>query len=288
MSSLTEQYRQQGYAYLPKALTAESLQSLEHEYADLSARATRLLKAANAGELDLAAYYRTCTGEPIVVPEAANPCQICRMEYLTGCSEYVRTRLIVHLAGLIGAMIEQPVVIFKDKCNVKHPNGGSFPPHQDIVAYRHFAGRYHVTAAMMLDAATIENGCLELAPDYCGISPSAPTLETPLGPLPILPCYTGGARNGDIVTELAEQLVWKPVEASAGDMILFDSFIPHCSALNRSTGSRRVMFFTFNLASDGDHYETYYRAKRETPDHPIFHISTPTLHSLRDESARVC
>lgn len=284
----TEQYHQQGYAYLPQGLTAECLQCLEHEYADLSARATRLLLAANSGELDLAAYYRTCTGEPFVVPEAANPCQICRMEYLAACSEYIRTQLIAYLTDLIGATIEQVVVVFKDKCNVKHPNGGGFPPHQDIAAYRHFAVSYHVTAALMLDAATIANGCLELAPDYCDISPGSPTVEAPLGSLPILPYYKGGARHGAIVSELAEQLVWKPVEAAAGDIILFDSFIPHCSASNRSTGSRRVMFFTFNLASDGDLYETYYRAKRRTPDHPMFHVSTPTLHGLWNETARAC
>ena len=39
-----------------------------------------------------------------------------------------------------------------------------FPAHQDAPAYVTFGMKYHVTCMIAADAATVENGCLEVVP----------------------------------------------------------------------------------------------------------------------------
>ena len=41
----------------------------------------------------------------------------------------------------------------------------------------------------------------------------------------------------------------------------FDSFVPHASADNLTERPRRVLYLTYNRASDGDHRAVYYRDK---------------------------
>ncbi|MDE1462456.1 phytanoyl-CoA dioxygenase family protein [Spartinivicinus poritis] len=219
------------------------------------------------------------------VPELDNPNQLCRVEYLAGASTWYRNELVPELARLIETHLGQPVSLFKDKCNFKRPGGGAFPPHQDIVAYRHFGSWYHVTAAVLLDEATEENGALHMAtrwdvPDSLA-KEAVNWVDTPRGLLPMLPSYQGGCRNGDIQEELTETMQWQRVDASPGDVILFDSYVPHFSQANHSNSTRRILFFTFNLASEGSLYFDYYQKKWQEPNNPIFHVATPTSHSDR-------
>jgi ectoine hydroxylase-related dioxygenase (phytanoyl-CoA dioxygenase family) len=215
---------------------------------------------------------------PVFVPEVDSPSQLCRMEYLAGSSSYIAITLVPLLAAACKHLLGRSVLLFKDKCNFKNPGGGPYPPHQDIAAYRHFPPTYYLTAALMLDDTTRENGCLEFAQDYLSACDGACILATPLGNFPILPHYLGGPQNGNITEEAVRQLHWTPQEASAGDVILLDAFVPHRSAANGTLHRRQILFFTFNLSTEGDHYEVYYMQKKSDPDNPIFHVSTPSLH----------
>ena len=49
------------------------------------------------------------------------------------------------------------------------------------------------------------------------------------------------------------------LEADQGDVIFFDSYVPHGSPANNR--SRRNIFLTFNKQSDGDKREAYYADK---------------------------
>jgi len=51
------------------------------------------------------------------------------------------------------------------------------------------------------------------------------------------------------------------IEADLGDVIFFDSYVPHGSPPNRSERSRRNIFLTFNKASAGDMRAQYYADK---------------------------
>ena len=51
------------------------------------------------------------------------------------------------------------------------------------------------------------------------------------------------------------------LEAAPGDVLLFDSYVPHGSPPNTSDRRRRNIFLTFNRLSDGDMKARYYKDK---------------------------
>jgi len=273
MSPSNSEFQQHGYLQLPRAGLGLDLDAMEREYTRLETRALACL-GQRAGAVDAEGEHGL-----IAVAEAAQPGQLCRFEYLAGASAWMRLILAPRLGALVSAVLAQPVRLFKDKCNLKQPGGGGFPPHQDITAYACFPTRYQVTAALMLDAADAGNGALEVAHDWRAAARGAPCYPTPRGPQARLPSEQGGARHGDILAACAAQIDWLLLPAAAGDVILFDCYLPHRSAANASGRARRALFFTFNLASEGDLYALYYRAKRQHPHDPRFHVSTPTARA---------
>jgi len=131
------------------------------------------------------------------------------------------------------------VVLFKDKINFKMPGGPGFKAHQDQQAgWSRYADLF-VTALVTIDAATLENGCLEMVP--------------------------GRQREGLIGEEwkpLEEnELALIPVPTQPGDVIFFDSYAPHASKPNFTSSPRRLLYLTYNLASAGDHRAAYYADK---------------------------
>lgn len=151
--------------------------------------------------------------------------------------------------GRIGAVLEEllgePAVVFKDKINLKAAGGAGFAPHQDAPAYVDFGVPYHVTVMAPVDAFTPDNGCLEMARD------AAQTAFLPQNP------------DGTMRPDQVERFVWDPVLAAPGDLIVFDSLVPHRSGPNRSGGPRRAHYVTYNRISDGDRRAAYYARKRE-------------------------
>lgn len=144
-----------------------------------------------------------------------------------------------------GGLFGEDAVLFKEKINFKLPGGGGFEAHQDAQAgWESYAGLF-ITATVIVDRATEENGCLELA-------------------------------HWDHRAALVGDL-WEPLEGSQldgvdfvaypgepGDVLFFDSYLPHRSAPNLTPDSRRVLYVTYNKASEGNHREQYYADKRES------------------------
>jgi ectoine hydroxylase-related dioxygenase (phytanoyl-CoA dioxygenase family) len=93
-----------------------------------------------------------------------------------------------------------------------------------------------------VDRATVESGCLEFATDH-------PEVVLPHEAGRIDPAWVGSA-------------TWEPLEAAPGDVVVFDSYVPHRSDTNRSDRPRRVLYLTYNAASRGDHRDRYYADKR--------------------------
>jgi len=143
------------------------------------------------------------------------------------------------LSRWIGGLMGGPAVLFKDKINFKMPGGPGFKAHQDQQAGWSVYAPIFVTAMVTLDPATLENGCLEMAP--------------------------GRHKEGLIGEE------WKPLDETGltlhavptapGDVIFFDSFAPHASKPNFTDAPRRILYLTYNLASLGDHRAQYYADK---------------------------
>jgi len=140
------------------------------------------------------------------------------------------------LAELFG----EPAVLFKEKINYKHPGGGGFAPHQDAAAYRFVD--HHISAMVPVDHATVASGCLHFAPGF-----ERGRMATD--------------DRGRLMPEVVEELRWSAVELGPGDVVLFDSYTPHFSDANRSGGSRRALYLTYNAASRGDFRARYYEDK---------------------------
>lgn len=283
INQLKSSFIQQGYIALPQALSSSDITTLEQVSQALNSRSQELLKAVKKNNQNLSDFYRENLSELIAVPEFDNDEKVCRYEYINGYSQPIKKIIVPKLQQMIRQLTDTDFVLFKDKCNAKNPGGGAFEPHQDIIAYDQFKPAYHVTAAIFLDDATLENGCLFFPENYQRDLQGLETrkVTTPVGDLPVLQSYEGGATHGNIRQEICDQLNWIPITAQAGDVVLFDSYVPHYSKKNESLLPRRAMFFTFNALSDGDFYEAYYDMKHREFDNPAFHIATPTAHSKR-------
>lgn len=280
-----EQFKQRGYVVLSQGLDADDMAMLEETSAELNQHAESLLSQLLKSNETPADFYPKHLQELIVVPEADNPLKVCRYEYIKGFNSTIRERLVPKLQGFIKELTGEDFVLFKDKCNAKNPGGGAFEPHQDVIAYNHLKPNFHVTVAIFLDSATLENGCLFFPENYqrdLGTQ-SFELQQTPSGQLPILPSNDGGSSHGALTPEVSEQLRWQAIEASPGDVVIFDSYVPHYSEKNLSTKSRRAMFYTFNAEHFGDFYNDYYDMKHRDFANPSFHVATPTTHSKSEQ-----
>lgn len=143
------------------------------------------------------------------------------------------------LSRWTAALMGGDAVLFKDKINFKMPGGPGFKAHQDQQAgWTRYAPLF-VTAMVTIDAATLENGCLEMVP--------------------------GRHKEGLLGEE------WNPLDeiglglhsvpTQPGDVIFFDSFAPHASKPNFTKSPRRILYLTYNRASEGDHRDQYYAEK---------------------------
>jgi 2-aminoethylphosphonate dioxygenase len=150
-------------------------------------------------------------------------------------------KLVRHgaLARWTGALMRGPVALFKDKINFKMPGGAGFKAHQDQQAGWSVYAPLFVTAMVTLDAATLENGCLEIA--------------------------AGRHREGLIGEQWVpleeKSLGLEPIPTAPGDVVFFDSFAPHASKANLTDSPRRILYLTYNLASHGDHRARYFADK---------------------------
>lgn len=144
------------------------------------------------------------------------------------------------LTRWLDRLMDGETVLFKDKINFKYPGGDGFKAHQDQAAgWTRYAPLF-VTALVTIDPATLENGCLEIA--------TAPRSETLIG------------AEWAPLDEAALGLVAVPTQP--GDVIFFDSYVPHASKPNLTDQPRRVLYLTYNLAEAGDHRARYFAEKR--------------------------
>ena len=144
------------------------------------------------------------------------------------------------LIAWVGALLGDEAVLFKDKINFKLAGGGGFELHQDQQAGWSVYAPLFLTAMVSIDPSALENGCLEIA--------------------------AGRHKEGLLGEEWrplkADGLALAPVQTDPGDVIFFDSFVPHASGPNRTAAPRRVLYVTYSRACDGDHRAHYFADKR--------------------------
>jgi len=147
------------------------------------------------------------------------------------------------LAAPVGQLLGEDAALFKEKINFKMPGGDGFKPHQDSQAGWDVYADFFISALVSVDAATLENGCLELC----------------------------AGRHQEVVFRSWEPLTdadmqgmdFVPCPTEPGDVVFFDCYAPHQSEPNLSDGVRRIYYATYNRASAGDHMAQYYADKHK-------------------------
>lgn len=169
---------------------------------------------------------------------------LARSEDLIGHHPGLRSLLTEGLVPeLAGELLGEPAALYKEKINYKQPGGAGFAPHQDAPAYRFVD--FHVSCMLPLEPATEASGCLWVAD---GRPREVLTMD--------------GLRG--LTDEVVAGLAWRPVELVPGDLLWFDSYVPHRSGTNVTDQARRALYLTYNAVSAGDFRTTYYEDKQAT------------------------
>ena len=148
------------------------------------------------------------------------------------------------LKAPVRQLLGEEAMLFKEKLNFKFPGGDGFKPHQDSQAGWDAYADFFVSALVSLDEATPENGCLQIVGNYR---------------------HRGLFRSWQPLSEedmAGMELVDLPTKP--GDVVFFDSFVPHASQPNRTDRPRRIFYATYNRKSAGDHMARYYADKHKT------------------------
>jgi ectoine hydroxylase-related dioxygenase (phytanoyl-CoA dioxygenase family) len=201
---------------------------------------------------------RLITSSGIILEEPAADGRWTKIERLHGAGRF--EEIAAGLQLLVSDLMGEPYVLFKDKINNKRPSLGRFDWHQDFESYRHYAPTYHVTAMVSLTPSTRQNGCLVFAKRYRE-SIGADDVALRIGDNVLLRYTAEGPNRANVEPDLAARFEPEAVETQFDDIVLFDSFVPHCSSTNRATEDRPALFLTFNRLSEGKWYADYYEKK---------------------------
>lgn len=140
----------------------------------------------------------------------------------------------------------EPAVVYKEKVNFKHPGGGGFNPHQDHAAgWWNHGHTLHISVLVGVDAQTEANGRLEVV---AGMHREG----------------LFGKEFEEVPQDKVDAFTWIPVNVQLGDVVFFDSFVPHRSGPNTTDRPRMAMYLTYNRASEGDARQRYYEDKRKS------------------------
>lgn len=130
------------------------------------------------------------------------------------------------------------IVLYTEKLNLKRArDGGQYILHQDFPYWRdeNPVAAHVATAMLLLDDATVENGCLEAAPGTHreGVQKLRDTKGF-------------GALEMDAAA--FDQSRLRPIEAPAGSVTFFGAFVVHRSLPNRSNADRKALLYSYQPA----------------------------------------
>lgn len=263
-----ELFLRQGFGVARSGLSEAQRDVARRAVADIEEHATVVLRRTS----DVVVSE---PGDMILVREERDPRILCRVEDFVPRYPELEHDVIAPLRRELEALLGEELVLFKEKINFKAPGGGGFPVHQDFPAYRMFPPTRHFTVMLPIDAATLDNGCLQVATNFAEVQARWRARDGDPDEPWVVP-HEGDRMREEIEADLA----FAPLELGPRDVVAFDSFLPHGSAANASAHPRRAMFVTFTRRSEGAFRDAYYETKRANPHDPRFHFATPTAHEL--------
>jgi len=133
-----------------------------------------------------------------------------RIEYFVNHSEFfLKLSKSSKILNELTKLYSEEFVLFKDKINFKYPGGLGFEPHQDISAGWGRYTNFQISIAIPLADTTIENGAIEFGPKLIEM-------------------------RTNFHEDLNEDFDYNHITTNLGDIILFDSYVPHMSNINNS------------------------------------------------------
>jgi len=225
-----ERYRREGYLTAAAVFSAEQLTELRRE-------SDRVLQVCAAESERYARRIEWETDHLSDEHKAGMQQVIRKLEPISDLgpifAEFAYAKGIV---GPVSAIFGEPVELFEDKLNLKLPGGSPYPWHQDWACCWRAHTDELITCFIYLDDANEVNGCLQVIPGshigkpICSFKPGSR--------FEVDPSYVD---KGKIV----------PVPLKAGEIIFFDPYLLHYSALNLSNVPRRAIIYTYNPARLG-------------------------------------
>ena len=163
--------------------------------------------------------------------------------------------------------------LYKEKLNLKPAGGTGYAPHLDnpSLMVTGLSSEF-VTVMIAIDDMTIENGCLQVIKGEWN-ERNTLKYKTPVGD----PDRDGRAGELDLdewggeydkVQTHGDQsasfiLPWENCVCRAGDVFIFNGWLPHRSGPNKTQSGRRAVFLTYNPPEDGDLRGLYYHMMKK-------------------------
>jgi ectoine hydroxylase-related dioxygenase (phytanoyl-CoA dioxygenase family) len=170
------------------------------------------------------------------------------------CNDYLRR--------CISAILGEPMVLYKEKLNLKPKGGSGFAPHVDApslhVALGDDGPQTFVTVMVAIDDASTQNGCLRIAKGRWSRDTACQVIPPQEDDNP-----DAGGRAGAIPLETADELDFHDLVCRGGTIVAFNGWLPHRSGPNQSAFNRRAVFLTYTPASEGGDYHDAYYEKME-------------------------
>jgi len=187
-----------------------------------------------------AKYYEksSISGENILV----------RVEHILGDHNPFINRLLLcpRTIQCLTMLFGEPPVLFKDKVNYKVPGSRPDKLHQDQAAGWNTYTDFFISMCIVIDENRKDNAALTF---LCSGNYEKKLMGEEWRPL----------TDQDPPYQPEEE--YTLLEAKPGDVIFFDSYVPHGSPANSSSACRRNIYLTFNRQSAGDMRDKYYRNK---------------------------
>jgi len=165
-----------------------------------------------------------------------------------------------NILELLEKIFGTEMTIFKDKYNCKPPNGEGFYAHYDGIFtwndkdHNEKQGWYEYTdffvnVLIAIDHSNQSNGTIEIA-----------NVDNLNFDNLIANTRKNGTPQLNSAYEAEKEFI--PIDLRPGDMVIFSHKCPHRSKKNLSSKDRRILYYTYNLKSDGDFYEKYFSDKK--------------------------
>jgi len=191
-----------------------------------------------------------------------------RAEYLLGDNNPEISKLLLNESTLLSLedLFGEPSILFKEKANYKLPGCRPDKLHQDQAAGWNTYTDFFISMAIVVDENRKDNAAISF---MCSGNYDKSLMCEEWTPLTM----------DDPPYQPEDEYML--LEAQPGDVVFFDSYVPHGSPANTSDSQRRNIYLTFNKASAGDLRQQYYDDKWK--NYPPNQVST----ARKDTSFRV-